>query len=166
MHCNVVDVLTCLFQPYRPSTTYNRAGPGNPSCWYPRHDMTLAFVSCRHGLKYFFCGVMLLAMLKDHHELSSYDTLRVLVDLLGRGSWQALTHVSRWHVVSISCVHWRMFISVLDGKVMLSPFFLLQNSVADSGNSTKRMPWVGVGCLVAISAYVFSLLLPPKDALT
>jgi len=33
---------------------------------------------------------------------------------------------------------WR-FISGLDGKELLSPFFLLQNSVADWGNSAKRM---------------------------
>jgi hypothetical protein len=38
---------------------------------------------------------------------------------------------------SISCVHLE---EVYFGKEMLSPFFLLQNSVADWGNSAERMP--------------------------
>jgi len=45
-----------------------------------------------------------------------------------------MSHVDMW---SISCVHLE---EVYFGKEMLSPFFLLQNSVADWGNSAERMP--------------------------
>jgi len=38
---------------------------------------------------------------------------------------------------------------------MLSPFFLLQNSVAEWGNSAKRMPW-------ALDANVLSAIPGPK----
>jgi len=53
---------------------------------------------------------------------------------------------------SISCVHLE---EVYFGKEMLSPFFLLQNSVADWGNSAERMPW-------ALDANVLSAIPGPK----
>jgi len=44
-----------------------------------------------------------------------------------------------------------------DGKEMLSPFFLLQNSIADWGSSAERMPWASDAWLLSSTC---SLLFP------